>query len=307
MMRIIAAFQLCWIFAAPVAASPEQPGFYQGIISDAHGHILGRRSRPELAIQVMDANRVDKVVVFAKRGASDEDVMKWHAAFLDRVIPAIGFQNNMWRNGAPEFMDEVRRKAASGKYYWLGEASVRGKIGGRENSAPDDKKLKELLDIAARYHLPVTIHHNPLVEENGVWRHTEEYARFIEATLAHNPRATIVWTHWCGLSTPTDIRRLLKRFPNLHCGLAWIRKIRTSLPNPVVDENARFMPGWKDLIEAYPDRFLMGVDHGAKKGQLKKYPRWIKSIRTALGGLSPKAARKVATENFHRLLQLGQK
>lgn len=303
MIWIIVAFQLCWMFAAPIAAAAEP---YQGIISDAHVHLLGSGSRPGLAIQAMDENRIDKVVVFSKQGASDEDVMEWHGAHPDRVIPAIGFQNRMWRDEEPGFMDVVRRKAASGKYHWLGEASVRGKIGGRQNSAPDSQKLKQLLDIAHRYHLPVTIHHNPLKNEDGIWRHTEGYGRFIEATLAYNPRATIVWDHWCGLSTPADIRRLLGRFPNLHCGLAWIRKAPSSLPNPIIDENARFTPEWKDLIEAFPDRFLMGVDHGARKGQIRKFPRWIKTIRTALGGLSPKAARKVATGNFHRLLRLGQ-
>ena len=53
-----------------------------------------------------------------------------------------------------------------------------------------------------------------------------------------------------------------------------------------------------------PDRFIVGVDSSATPKNLKDYNKRVRKIRTSLGGLSPDAARKVATENLHRIFRL---
>ena len=181
---------------------------------------------------------------------------------------------------------------------------MRGKIGGNLNSPPDSPLLKEVLDISAKYGLPVTFHHNPYRKTGGGYQRTGEYETFIEETLTHNTEAPVIWAHWCGQSTPGDARSLLQRFPNLVCELAWLHKPPDSVATRLVNANNGFVPAWKALIEAMPDRFIVGVDSSATPKNLKDYNKRVRKIRTALGGLSPDAARKVATENLHRIFRL---
>ncbi len=58
------------------------------------------------------------------------------------------------------------------------------------------------------------------------------------------------------------------------------------------------------LAAASPGRFIVGVDSSATLKNLKDYNKRVKKIRTALGGLSPETARKIATENMHRVFRL---
>ena len=99
---------------------------------------------------------------------------------------------------------------------------------------------------------------------------------------------------------------MLERFPNLHCDLAWLNKGRRSVPNPIVGKGSRFLPEWKRLIEDFSDRFIAGIDLDGQPDRMEGYDRRVKKLRRALGSLSPAAARKVATGNFHRLIKAGR-
>jgi predicted TIM-barrel fold metal-dependent hydrolase len=281
-----------------------QSGKYSGVISDGHGHFKGRNANPDGTIAAMDRNNIDKVVIWVKQqgGWKDKDTLAFHAKYPDRVVSGVAFQQKGWSKQRSEFLREVRQKAASGKFKWLGEVSVRGKIGGKLHSPPDSPRLRQVLDIAAESGLPVTFHHNPYRRHAKSFERTGEYETFIEATLAYGTDATIVWAHWCGLSNPEEARMLLKRFANLHCDLAWLHNPQDSVPNSLIGDENRFLPAWKALIEEFPDRFIVGVDSSATPSHLMEYDSRVDKIRTALGGLRPKTARLVATENFHRLI-----
>ena len=284
------------------AAPPPALKPYSGVISDGHGHMKGKKADPDKTIEAMDRNGIDKVVVWVKHqgGWTDDHTLAFKAKYPGRVVAGIAFQNKGWTKAQSGFLDRVREKAAQGGFQWLGELSVRGKIGGKANSAPDSPRIRQVLDIAVDHGLPLTVHHNPYRQSVGGWERTDEYQTFIEKSLAYRPQATVVWAHWCGLSEPADVRRLLGRFPNLHCELAWIHK--SDLPNRLVDGSGRFLPQWKAVIEDFPERFIMGVDSSASPGSFQDYDRRVGIMRTALGGLSPEVAGKVATGNFHRLL-----
>lgn len=280
---------------------------YKGVISDGHAHFANKNYGPELIIEAMARNNVDKVVIFAKsKGENkDGDVLAFKEAHPGRVIAAAGFQNQGWRSQSGEFIETVREKAASGDFKWLGEAAFRGKIGGLLHAPPDGARWREVMNISAEKGLPVTIHHNPYIADGGVFKRTDEYERMIES-FAHNPKAIIVWAHWCGLSKAEDVRKMLERFPNLHCDLAWLSKGGRSVPNPIVGKGSRFLPEWKKLIEDFPGRFIAGIDLDGRPEKMENYDRRVKKLRRALGSLSSAAARKVATENFHRLVKAGR-
>ena len=279
---------------------------YKGVISDGHGHLKGGAADPDGTIQAMDRNNIDIVLLWVKSqgGWTDEDTLEFSGKYPGRVVPGIAFQNKGWTGQKKDFIKKVRLKADSGKFKALGEVSVRGKIGGNLNSPPDSALLKEVLDISAEFGLPVTIHHNPYRRAGGAYERTDEYETFIEKTLTHNTKAAVIWAHWCGQSTPGGARKLLERFPNLTCELAWLHKPLDYVATPLVDENKRFLPGWKTLIEDFPGRFIVGVDSSATPKNLTAFDKRVRNIRTALGGLRPQTARKVATENLHRLFRL---
>lgn len=280
---------------------------YTGIISDSHSHLKGNRANPDGLVKVMDRNNVDKVVIFVKSrgGWTDEDALDVHERYPDRVIPGIGFQNKGWRRLRPQFIREVKNKARSGRFRWIGEVAFRGKIGGRLHVPPNSEVLQELLGLSIETGLPITIHHNPYVNDGESWSRTGEFKELVD-NLVREPRASVIWAHWCGLSSPKEIRKLFQRLPNLYCDLAWIYKLtQDDFPTPLVDGKNGFLPEWKKIIEEFPNRFLAAVDNGAGPRQLRDYDRRIRIIRTALGGLNPEVAGKVATKNFHHLI--GQK
>lgn len=282
------------------------PSPYTGPISDAHGHLDGKKADPEALISAMQRNRVAIAAFMPKRhsGWSDADALDLAKQYPDRVVPAIGFQNLDWRKHKGEFMTMVAGKARSGRFGWIGEVSFRGKIGGKLHAATDTPHWPRLQDLAAETGLPVTVHHNPWQRPNehqgGGWRRTGEFESFAK-TLGLNPKAKIIWAHWCGLNSPDETRRLLDRYSNLHCDLAWITKDQSGLPNPLLGPKRDFTRAWTRLLEDKPDRFLIGIDVGGKPGQMRKYDRRMKLIRCALGGLSSKAAALVAGGNFRRL------
>ena len=294
-----------WTQPNPVTAvQPPAAEPYGGVISDGHAHLKGSKADPDETIKAMDRNGIDKVVLWVKRqgGWTDDHALAFKAKYPGRVAAGIAFQNEGWTKAQPGFLDRVHEKAASGEFQWLGELSVRGKIGGKANSAPDSLRIRQVLDIAVEFGLPLTVHHNPYKRSGGAWVRTGEYETFIEKSLAYRPDATVVWAHWCGISEPAGARRLLERFPNLHCELAWIHKPSDELPNRLVDGSGRFLPQWKAVIEDFPGRFIMGVDSAANPGSFRDYDRRVGIMRTALGGLKQGVAAMVATGNFHRLI-----
>jgi len=269
---------------------------YDGVISDAHAHLRPGVST-ELVMKQMDRSDVDISVIMGRAGVSDAEVLEFHRQYPQRIVPAIGFQNNRWRSKDAGFLGDVADKAASGDYQWLGEAGLRRQANGKLHMPPDHAMVAELFQIAARHKLPVTIHHNTFS--------SDERQAFLDL-LARFPGVTVVWAHWCGLTDPKTVRTWLDAYPNLHCDLAWLYKDQEEFPVAVVDEDDHFLPEWKALIEAYPDRFLAGIDASKEGHYKKKYPNRVRKIRKALGGLDPAVARKVATENLHRLLSLAK-
>jgi len=295
--RIIVCLLIFVPVSAQAAESVKLP-LYNGTISDAHGHVMSRLDFDDV-IGKMDRNNVDMIVIMPKGKAhktigdySDSDVVEIARTYPSRVVPAIGFQNDGWRSESSSFLQKTAKKAASGQYKWMGETSLRGGIGEKVHVPAASPALRVILDISAKQGLPVTIHNNN--------PKPEEVEQFRQA-LAGSPEAVVLWSHWCGLSTPSRARKFIEKFPNLYCELAWLYQPRSKLPKHIVNGRGQFLPEWKQLIETYPDRFLVGVDATQAK-HYKKYRKRIRKIRKALGGLKPETARKVATGNFHRIL-----
>lgn len=288
---VVTATFLIGIYLPTVAVAEELRIF------DAHSH-SARGLNLAQVIHRIQASGVTKIVLFARRQGTDEEILDLYSKHPDRVVPTVGFQNPGWLKQSPGFLDEVEAKLKSGRFRWMGELLLRH-YGVPELQAPDydlspeTRLFKRVLDLSARYGVPITIHHE--AEPGNV-------ATFRRA-LRHNPDAIVVWAHWCGRPTPEVARAFLEEFANLYCDLS------ASHPgprygrekNPLMSQGRTLGAEWRAVIEAFPDRFLAGID-AVDPSHYDHYAKWAAGLRKALAELPPEIARRVAFENAERLL-----
>jgi len=156
-----------------------------------------------------------------------------------------------------------------------------------------------LLDLAAQRGLPVLVHS----DIGPAWLEQPEFLGEIESAIRTHPNTRIVWAH-AGISrriviaNHTEIlRRMLGQYPNLTIDLSWVIFDQEIAPGGVLDRR------WVSLIEAYPDRFVIGSD---TVGFFDQYKPTIQRYYLLLDALQPDTARKVAHDNFLALLPARQ-
>lgn len=183
---------------------------------------------------------------------------------------------------------------------------------------PDHPLFLRLTDIAARYDVPIDLHMEAVPAEMKLPERfnrppnpatlRENIAAF-ERLLSHNPKARIVWAHagWdnTGYRTAALMERLLQAHPNLYMN---IKMDEVSLPeSQPMDASGKIRPEWLALLQAFPDRFMLGSD------QIYGFPFPVgpmagtsrpETLKRFLAQLPPDLARKVGTENALRVYRL---
>lgn len=167
---------------------------------------------------------------------------------------------------------------------------------GGEQARADHPALDPVYELAAEKHLPVSLHsdfgppslHEPL------------YLHELENALKKHPRTHIFWAH-AGFARNMQIpgavaiyRRLLTTYPNLSIDLAG------SFFAPVVVPGGKADKEFVNLIEEFPDRFILGTDKVGHFG--KEYEERVVQTYILLDALKPETAAKVARENFLKAL-----
>jgi predicted TIM-barrel fold metal-dependent hydrolase len=164
---------------------------------------------------------------------------------------------------------------------------------GRRNieRAPGDPAFGKILDVAARRGVPVVVHYEL----------TAAAAIALAKALAAHPKTTLVLAH-AGEGPPARVAALLARSPNLVVDLSGMQFQRRPA---LASETGPLDPGWKVLIEKFPDRFLMGVDvwarHLFEPAMLDRLFAWTRRV---LGELSPDVAERVAYKNAAALFHV---
>lgn len=115
----------------------------------------------------------------------------------------------------------------------------------------------------------------------------------IERLIKHDPQVRILWASG-GFTTPEMIGEMLAKNKNLWSDLAY----RTDMGNP-----GQINPQWLELIQQFPDRFMVGTDTFTPErllyiGDHATYSRgWLSGLPNAL-------AERVAFRNGDALLGL---
>ena len=187
-------------------------------------------------------------------------------------------------------------------------------------TAPPNHPLFLLLaDIAARNNVPIDIHMEAIPKKMPLphmFRRNSTNPDELQANipgferlLAHNRKAKIIWVHagWDNTRQRTAAlsRDLLEKHPNLYMSIRVVLNER--LVNRPIDSQDKINEEWLNMINAFPDRFIIGSDqfypelHGKHKAM-----RSDESTIAFLSLLPPDLARKVGYENARRIFNLNE-
>jgi predicted TIM-barrel fold metal-dependent hydrolase len=229
-------------------------------------------------------------------------------AMIQQAV-ASGAAGEELRKRFQERADELIRGGVVG----FGEITAEHFAGGTPyQQAPADHPLLLLLaDIAAEHGMPIDLHMEAvpqamplpagLKSPPNAPQLGENIAAF-ERLLAHNRRAKVIWAHagadGTGYRTPDLCRRLLKAHSNLYM------EIKTDPQHPgrsypLVD--GRIKPDWLQLLQDFPDRFVIGSDQHYPEPSGKQ--RWQESV-LLLNQLPAGLRRKVGRENVLHLYRM---
>ena len=334
---------------ALMGSAPHAQG--QGDWIDVHVHLFADKGSladfdeaARKALQIMDAERIRTMFVMspprAREGPDTESLAEITKKYGPRIamLGGGGTLNPMLQEAgkSTEVSEVVRRQfeetaariiASGAKGFGEIAAHHLSLAPGHayEAVSPDHLLLRLLADIAARHDVPIDLHLDPVPSDVatpaslGAAQNPPVLKANIEGferLLAHNRKTKIVWAHAgsdpLGYFTPTLVRALIKRHPNLALS------IRPTSPRPgaVVHATGDVNEDWVAVLRDFPDRFVIGSDtmivathytgpHTPRIFANRGEGQW-RGIRRLLSILPPDEARRIAYENAERLYKLGR-
>ncbi len=282
--------------AALGAAVPARPGEPPIAFVDAHVHL----NDPVLQIELMDRHGADRAVVFWG-GRSDNDtvldaVRRWPGRFVPfvSISPEHRAYRTAWQRGDVALLDELDALlAGGGGWRGIGEiSSVHFPSPGfpEADFDPGGAITVGILALARKHRVPVLLH----IELTRLAAFSALLERFADVP--------VIWAH--GGYTPLFIAaRMLERHANLHYELSartWPRHPRSPEYTLLRDGHAVW-PEWLSLIEAAPQRFIVGTDASGRSRLADSMK--FESVQNLLRQLKEPARRLVARENILRLVE----
>lgn len=241
------------------------------------------------ALAILEKNNVVFAVVFS---VPSDNALELSQISDGRVIPFfspyIGPRSRHGWFRDKQVLMQARQGLQAGIYKGIGELHVVPGIGPRR----DNPIFQELLAMAAEFNVPFNIHTD-----------ASDY-RFLKPICQQHHQVRFLWAHAGGILGPNHSEKILKACPNLF--------IEFSARGPqhyggMVDEKGRLFDGWKRVMMAYPDRFMIGTDpvwnaqemnrwYEADEGWLH-YDEILMFHRSWLKQLPPDVEKKIRLDN----------
>jgi len=318
------------LIAFAVARVGVAAELYTGSMIDAHGH-LGASFDWATMAHVMDQNNVSRQIVMARyypgpAGAADQPgndklALDLASKYPGRFFPLVGMQRpeltgaNKWLNpdaAVEALLREAEAKLATGQFRGIGEVIVKhfayssGPHAEQENPiySPFAQRLSQL---AARFDVPIVLH------MEGSPHLVKDFARL----LRENFQVRYVWAHNCGRSKAPVIRAMMENHPNLYGDLAGMTNVEEArygngLPRmeeytALIEKNGAIFPEMRELYEAFPERFMLGMDVAHAPGMNPtNYGRRAQRFRELLAQLPGQTATAFAERNAIRIFKLNR-
>lgn len=236
------------------------------------------------------------------------------ARYPDRFIPVgNGGQPPALTEAPGEFLDAQEAAAREGRLMLFGEFEFRhypsprqvkrGELD-RDVHVPIDGPVgHRLFETSEKLGMPFQIHYE--IED--------ELLATLEKMLEQYPKAKVIWAHLAQIRyierasryTPAYIEGLIKRFPNLYFDTAFgdaasVYPLSNQRHARVWSESGDLKSEWRDLIVAYPKRFLSALDLGGDR--LDRIVEYDRKHRDFLGRLPTDTRHHVAYRSVWSLL-----
>jgi hypothetical protein len=240
--------------------------------------------------------------------ASDAQTLELAVTYAPRVIPfGGGFTLRQfvlqlgaaaWNLESPEvtaYLDGLDADLAAGRFAGIGEIHVDSTASYFTGTPPirypaDAPLMQRLWAMSAAHGVPVSVHMDG----------SPESVEAMERLLASDRSGTWLWAHTGHYAEPPLVRRLLEAHPNLYCELSYRSSISLSRTAVPLDANGVLRPEWRDLLEEFPGRFVLGTDLSSPSHA--DYARHISFWRAILEQLSAETAALIAHANAEQLV-----
>ena len=293
---VVCCLLLICLLGSPAGLARAAPPF-----ADVHVHYKWSQKEVTSAQQAVDILRDNDIALAVVIGTPAEYALQLARLAPQTIVPIWSPYREPGDWSRWPFDREVPQRArsalASGAYRGIGELHV---IGG---FAPDWRTpvIRGLLELAREYRVPVLLH-------------TElSNARYVSALCSANPEVRILWAHAGAILDPAQVGEVLAACSNVSAELS-ARDPWRFVNNPITDSDGKLKAGWRDLIERYPDRFMVGSDPVWPVEQLdgwdqadtgwQEYGRFVRFHRDWLSQLEPALAERIRLHNARSLFAL---
>ena len=236
------------------------------------------------------------------------------ASYPDRFIPVgNGARPPALTEASDEFLDTQKDAVVAKKFMLLGEYEFRHYPSGREW-----RRGKKNRDVSIPIDGPIGHRLFSISEETGVsfqihYEIEDELLPPLEKMLGLYPRAKVIWCHLAQIRyierasrySPSYVENLIKLHPNLHFDTTFRDFNSTYILSKqhharVWASEGVLKPEWRDLIVAYPKRFLSALDLGGDR--LDQIVAYDQNHRNFLNCLPTETRHQVAYRNAWSLL-----
>ena len=264
-------------------------------------------------VDILKSAGVTKVLLSGRGQVTNKVLILDVRRYSDFIYPVIRTktkayrqqQQNKWRN----YVDKAAR---SGKFngfqelllYHAAKKNKKGKILAPEVSVSiDDPRIRTVIAAAQRKGWPVPLHY----EFHGVGKNRRlELISQLKKVLTQYPEQAFTLMH-IGQLDVEEVHSLLEQHKNVYFQLSMTANVYRKSNYPwtymFVESNQKgvLQPRWKNILEKYPERFLLAFDGVFSWIWKRDLARDVSEWRAALDTLPLPAAHLIAHKNAERL------
>lgn len=263
-------------------------------LADVHVHFKWSQEDVTTARQAVEILVDSDIALAVVIGTPAEYALQLERLAPERIVPVWSPYRtpgdwSVWAHDKG-VLERARQAMESGTYQGIGELHL---IGG---FAPHWRSpvIAGLAQIAEEFNVPLLMH-TEISRSDYMIGLCEAY-----------PDVRFLWAHAGALLTPEQVSTVMTRCPNVWAEFS-ARDPWRFVNNPITDRNTTLLPEWRELIEAFPDRIMVGSDPVWPVENLdrwdqpdtgwQQYSRFIDFHRQWIEQLPPGLAQKVRLDN----------